>query len=62
MDRVDAAAEAGFAAITLFPEHYLDAVAREGLDPSAMHRHLQGAGIFVHQIDPLLDWYSSGAS
>jgi sugar phosphate isomerase/epimerase len=27
-----------------------------------MHRHLQGAGIFVHQIDPLLDWYSSGAS
>jgi sugar phosphate isomerase/epimerase len=61
-ERVDAAAEAGFAAITLFPEHYLDAVAREGLDPSAMRRHLQGAGIFVHQVDPLLDWYSTDAT
>ena len=61
-DRVDAAAEAGFAAITLFPEHYLDAVAREGLDPSAIRRHLQGAGIVVHQLDPLLDWYSNDAT
>jgi len=61
-ERVDAAAEAGFAAITLFPEHYLDAVAREGLDPSAMRSHLQGAGIFVHQLDPLLDWYSTDAT
>jgi sugar phosphate isomerase/epimerase len=61
-DRVDAAAEAGFTAITLFPEHYLDAVEREGLDPSAMRRHLQGAGIFVHQLDPLLDWYSRDAT
>jgi sugar phosphate isomerase/epimerase len=61
-ERVDAAAEAGFAAITLFPEQYRDAVEREGIDPSAMHRHLQRAGIFVHQIDPLLDWYSKDAS
>ena len=61
-DRVDAAAEAGFAAITLFPEHYLDAVAREGLDPSAIRRHLQGAEIAVHQLDPLLDWYSNDAT
>ena len=61
-DRVDAAAEAGFAAITLFPEHYLDAVAREGLDPSTIRRHLQGAGIVVHQLDPLLDWYSNDAT
>jgi len=61
-DRVDAAAEAGFAAITLFPEHYLHAVGREGLDPSAIHRLLQGAGIAVHQLDPLLDWYSNDAT
>jgi sugar phosphate isomerase/epimerase len=61
-DRVDAAAEAGFAAITLFPEHYLDAVGREGLDPSAIHRLLQGAGLVVHQLDPLLDWYSNDAT
>ena len=61
-ERVDAAAEAGFAAVTLFPEHYLDAVAREGLDPSSMRHHLQRAGIVVHQLDPLLDWYSSDAT
>ena len=62
VDRVDAAAEAGFSAITLFPEHYQDAVAREGLDPSAIRRHLRGAGVVVHQLDPLLDWYSIGAT
>jgi sugar phosphate isomerase/epimerase len=59
---VDAAAETGFGAVTLFPEHYLDAIAREGLTASEMRRHLQGAGVSVHQLDPLLDWYSNDAS
>jgi sugar phosphate isomerase/epimerase len=27
-----------------------------------MRSHLQGAGIFVHQLDPLLDWYSIDAT
>jgi len=61
-ERADAAASAGFAAITLFPEHYLDAVGREGLDSHGIRRCLHDAQVVVHQLDPLLDWYENGAS
>lgn len=61
-ERVDAAATAGFAAITLFPEHYLDAIGAERLDSKEIRRCLRDAGVVVQQLDPLLDWYENDAS
>lgn len=61
-ERVDAAARVGFSGITLFPEHYLDAMGGEQLDSKAIARCLRDAGIVVQQLDPLLDWYGPGPS
>lgn len=61
-ERVESAAEAGFKSITLFPEHYLDAVERERLAPTDIDRCLQEAGIRVDQLDPLLDWFEDAAT
>lgn len=60
-ERVESAAAAGFAGITLFPQHYLDA-RREGLAPTTLRSVLADEGIEVHQIDPVLDWFGSKAS
>jgi sugar phosphate isomerase/epimerase len=54
-ERVAAAADAGFRAISLFPQDYRRA--REcGLSDSAMRRMLDDHGLAIAEIDPLLSW------
>lgn len=56
-ERVQAASEAGFEAISLFPEQYLNARQREKLSPADMRLLLQDHGLHLATVDPLLDWY-----
>ncbi|MGI9287836.1 MAG: sugar phosphate isomerase/epimerase family protein [Pseudomonadales bacterium] len=55
--RVSAASEAGFGAISLFPEHYLNALKREKLTVSNMQEILAAKAVLLDEVDPLLDWF-----
>ena len=61
-ERVACARSAGYAAITLFPEHYLDAQRREGLSPADMRQLLLDHDLKVATVDPLLDWFGGEPS
>lgn len=58
-ERVEAASNAGFSAISLFPEHYLNARKKENLSVKDMQQILSENGMVVDEVDPLLDWFSS---
>lgn len=55
-ERVIAARLGGFDAISLFPVHYLNAREVEGLSDQDMRRILDDNGIWVADLDALLDW------
>ena len=54
-DRVEAAAEAGFSAISLFLGDYQRARA-EGLSDADMRKLLADHGLAVAELDPLMSW------
>ena len=56
-DRVAAAKQAGFDAISLFPAQYLKAMGKEKLKPDTMRDILVAHEISVDEVDPLLDWF-----
>jgi len=60
--RVEAAKEAGFKAISLFPQQYLRARKKEKLSPGDMRTILSDNGIELREVDPLLDWFGPGVS
>lgn len=60
-ERVGAAAEAGFAAISLFPHDYQRARA-SGLSDAALRALLRDHRIAIAEIDPLLSWMPSDAT
>lgn len=60
--RVTAAKSAGFNAITLSPQHYLNARDRDKLSAADMQGILGDHDITVVSIDPLLDWFGQDAS
>ncbi len=53
-----AARSAGFDAITLFPQQYLDARRREKLTINDMRAMLRDHQMVVETVDPLLDWFN----
>src|SRR4051794_16402371 len=53
---VEAAASAGFDALSLWPLMYRRAQSREGLDPRTMRSIADDAGIRVTDLDPCGDW------
>lgn len=57
VERVEAARCAGFDAISLFPQQYLDARKREKRSVADMRRILSDNGIRLDEVDPLLDWF-----
>ena len=61
-ERVEAARSAGFDAISLFPQQYLQATMKERLTPADMREILVAAGIALDEVDPLLDWFGPEAS
>ncbi len=61
-ERVQAAGEAGFDGISLFPEHYLNARKRENLRVSDMQEILAANNVKLFEVDPLLDWFGDSAS
>ena len=61
-ERVEAARSAGFDAISLFPQQYLQATMKERLTPADMRDILVAAGIALDEVDPLLDWFGPEAS
>ncbi len=61
-ERVQAAAEAGFDSISLFPEHYLDALRREKLSIDDMQEILAEHDVKLIEVDPLLGWFGDNAS
>ncbi len=58
LERVSAAKQAGFSAISLFPEHYLNARKKEKLSLENMREILADNSIVVDEVDPLLDWFT----
>lgn len=60
-ERVAAAAEAGFAAISLFPHDYQRARA-SGLSDADLRTLLRDHGVAIAEIDPLLSWMPGGAT
>lgn len=56
VERVEAAAKAGFSAITIFPSDYRNAIDREGLSERGMASLLADHGLCIAELDPLLDW------
>lgn len=60
--RVQAASDAGFDAISLFPAQYLSAISTEKLTLLDMRKILFDHGIALDEVDPLLDWFGPGAS
>ena len=60
--RVGAARSAGFDAITLFPQQYLDARNKERLSHREMQAILREHEISMVTVDPLLDWFGDCAS
>jgi len=61
-DRVKAAQGAGFDAISLFPQQYLHALKKEKLSISDMQEILAEHDVSIDEVDPLLDWFGTGAS
>src|SRR5262245_4338693 len=55
LERIDAAAEAGFAGLSLFPDDYRRARAA-GVSDAELRRRLTDAGLAIAEIDPLLSW------
>lgn len=62
VERVSAAQEAGFNAISMFPQQYLGARRREHLSISDMQGILVGHEVALEEVDPLLDWFGSDAT
>ena len=60
--RVKAASDAGFHAISLFPQQYLGARRKEKLSTANMREILGRYGLAVDEVDPLLDWFGPRAS
>jgi len=60
--RVKAAQQAGFDAISLFPQQYLAARRKEKLSIKDMQDILAGHEIALDEVDPLLDWFSPEAT
>jgi sugar phosphate isomerase/epimerase len=56
-ERAEAAQQAGFDAISLFPAQYLRAGRKEKLDPGDMRDILAANAVSVDEVDPLLDWF-----
>jgi sugar phosphate isomerase/epimerase len=56
-ERVAVAREAGFDAISLFPQQYLSALKRERLTMLDMQAILAENNIRLDEVDPLLDWF-----
>ncbi len=56
-ERVEAASQAGYDAISLFPAQYLRAKRKEKLGPGNMRDILAANSVCVDEIDPLLDWF-----
>jgi sugar phosphate isomerase/epimerase len=54
-ERVEAAAEAGFAAISIFPHDYRRA-RESGASDAALRSLLRDHGIAIAEVDPLLSW------
>jgi sugar phosphate isomerase/epimerase len=61
-ERVQAAAKAGFESISLFPEHYLNALRREKLNIDDMQEILAEHDVKLIEVDPLLGWFGDDAS
>jgi len=61
-ERVEAAGAAGFDAISLFPQQFLRARRKEKLSVSDMQSLLADNDIALDEVDPLLDWFGTGAS
>ncbi len=61
-ERVQAAAEAGFDSISLFPENYLNARKREELRINDMQEILAEHNVKLQEVDPLLGWFGDNAS
>ena len=61
-ERVAAAQGAGFDAISLFPQQYLAARHKEKLSIGDMQEILAEHNMAVDEVDPLLDWFSPGAT
>ena len=53
---VDAAASAGFDAITIWPLMYQRALSREGLDAATMRRLVEDSGLRIADLDPCGVW------
>ena len=62
VERVSAAQQAGFNAISLFPQQYLAARRREHLSVSDMQGILVDHEVDLDEVDPLLDWFGPGAT
>jgi sugar phosphate isomerase/epimerase len=61
-ERVRAAREAGFDAISLFPQQYLAARRKEKLGVGDMREILAEHDVSLDEVDPLLDWFGPRAS
>lgn len=62
LERVSAAQQAGFNAISLFPQQYLAARRREHLSILDMQKILVDHEVDLDEVDPLLDWFGLGAT
>jgi sugar phosphate isomerase/epimerase len=62
VERVCAAEQAGFDAISLFPQQYLAATRRENLSIANMQDILAEHEVDLDEVDPLLDWFGSDAT
>ncbi|MEH6467116.1 MAG: TIM barrel protein [Pseudomonadales bacterium] len=61
-ERVKAAQQAGFDAISLFPQQYLAARRKERLSIENMQEILAEHKVSLDEVDPLLDWFGPQAS
>ena len=61
-ERVRAARQAGFDAISLFPQQYLAARRKEKLSLGDMREILAEHEVGLDEVDPLLDWFGPEAS
>ncbi len=62
IERVKAAQQAGFDAISLFPQQYLAARRKEKLSIENMREILSEHKVALDEVDPLLDWFSPQAT
>ena len=62
VERVSAAQQAGFDAISLFPQQYLAARRSEYLSIAGMQKILVDHEVDLDEVDPLLDWFGPCAT